>query len=85
MDDKKEEKIIKTRSYIQDGQIKNITQLYSALTKKVIAELLELNNTSFSNKKSNSPGDFKLGQLIKLANALDVDVILLIGIFINSI
>ncbi|MES2062499.1 MAG: hypothetical protein V4456_11305 [Bacteroidota bacterium] len=85
MDDKTEEKIVLTRSYIEDGQIKTIAQLYSALTKKVVAELLDLNKSSFSNKKSNSPGEFKLSQLIKLAQALDVDVMVLIGIFINSI
>lgn len=85
MDSVKQEKFRFAKSLINAGDIKNVEQLYNVVSKKFIADVLELNVNSFSNKKSNIPGEFKLTEIIKLASALEVDVRVLFEIFTNSI
>lgn len=85
MDSQRNEKFKFAKSLINSGDIKTVDQLYNVLSKKFIADVLNLNVNSFSNKKSNTPGEFKLAEIIKLATALEVDVIVLFEIFTNSI
>jgi len=85
MDSVRKEKFRFAKSLINAGDIQNVEQLYNVLSKKFVADVLELNVNSFSNKKSNIPGEFKLIEIIKLASALEVDVKDLFEIFTKSI
>ncbi|MES2062495.1 MAG: hypothetical protein V4456_11285 [Bacteroidota bacterium] len=73
------------KPYIKRGEINDLFQLYSYVPKKSVAQGLGLNSSSFSNFKSNHPEDFKVKELIKLAELLDVDVKIVFDIFLRSI
>lgn len=73
------------KAYIKRGEINDLFQLYSYVPKKSVAKGLGLNPSSFSNFKSNHPEDFKIKELIKLAELLDVDVKVVFDIFLKSI
>lgn len=70
---------------INEGRIDTVDHLYKYLPKKVVAEILGVNSTRFSNLKSNHPGDFKMSDLNKLSKALDVELYTMVSIFKNSL
>ena len=73
------------KAIIEKGEVQDLTELFSRVSKKTIANGLGHNITRFSNTKSNHPETFQLHELIKLADWLDIDVKLIIDIFLNSI
>ena len=73
------------KAIIEKGEVQDLTELFSRVSKKTIASGLGHNTTRFSNTKSNHPETFQLHELIKLAEWLDTDVKLVIDIFLNSI
>ena len=70
---------------IKEGRIDTVDHLYKFLPKKVIAEILGVNSTRFSNLKSNHPGNFKMSDLDKLSKALNVELYAMVNIFKNSL
>jgi hypothetical protein len=70
---------------IKEGKIVDVGSLYEYLTKKAVAEILGLNSTRFSNVKSNHPGEFKINEVKKLSEALNVDIQQMVQIINNSL
>ena len=70
---------------INEGKIDNLQSLYKNLTKKVVAEILGVNHTRFSNLKSNHPGDFKIDDVKKLSSAFNIDMPTMVKLFDNSL
>lgn len=70
---------------IKEGKIDTVDTLYQYLTKKAVAEILGLNINRFSNIKSNHPGEFKINELKKLSEALNVELSQMVTIVDNSI
>jgi hypothetical protein len=70
---------------INEGRIDTVDHLYKFLPKKIVAEILGVNSTRFSNLKSNHPGDFKMSDLDKLSKALNVELYAMVNIFKNSL
>ncbi|MET3114842.1 hypothetical protein AAKU52_002582 [Pedobacter sp. CG_S7] len=70
---------------IREGKIKTVESLYQLLTKKAVAEILGLNITRFTNVKSHHPGDFKIREVKKLSEALNVDLIQMVQLIDNSL
>lgn len=81
----KQDKIRFAATMINEGRINTVDHLYKYLPKKVVAEILGVNSTRFSNLKSNHPGDFKMSDLDKLSKALDVELYTMVSIFKNSL
>ncbi len=75
----------KTRILINSGVIFDIKDLFNVMPKSYMAKILELNPVSFTNRKSNQPESFKLGELIKISDFIEVDLIDVVKIFNNSI
>lgn len=70
---------------IKEGKVETLESLYRYLPKKVVAEILGVNSVSFTNFKSNEPGEFKIADLVKLSAALDIELDTLLKIFKNSL
>jgi hypothetical protein len=70
---------------INEGKINTIQALYKNLSKKVVAEILGVNSTRFSNLKSNHPGEFKINEVKKLSTALNVEFSTMAQIINNSL
>ncbi|RYY07918.1 MAG: hypothetical protein EOP43_01780 [Sphingobacteriaceae bacterium] len=79
------DKIKKAGLMINEGKVDNLEMLYMFLPKRVVADILGVNSVRFSNVKSNYPADFKVGELIKLSAALDVEFDIIVNIFKNSL
>lgn len=80
-----QDKIRFAATMINEGRIDTVDHLYKFLPKKVVAEILGVNSTRFSNLKSNHPGDFKISDLDKLSKALNVELYAMVNIFKNSL
>lgn len=80
-----QDKIRFAATMINEGRIDTVDHLYKFLPKKVVAEILGVNSTRFSNLKSNRPGDFKMSDLDKLSKALNVELYAMVNIFKNSL
>ena len=80
-----QDKIRFAATMINEGRIDTVDHLYKFLPKKVVAEILGVNSTRFSNLKSNHPGDFKMSDLDKLSKALNVELYAMVNIFKNSL
>jgi hypothetical protein len=80
-----QDKIRFAATMINEGRIDTVDHLYKFLPKKVVAEILGVNSTRFSNLKSNNPGDFKMSDLDKLSKALNVELYAMVNIFKNSL
>lgn len=85
MEEKQANRLKIARSAIDSGRITNMPQLYDFLTKAGVAKILGLNPSSFSNYKSENPGEFKLNQIILLAATLNIEIMIMILIFLKSI
>lgn len=85
MDDLYFEKLRFAKSLILEGRIKTVDDLYEILTKRLVAKVIGVNPNSFSNFKSKRLGDFKLSELIKLSEGLDLPIEHIIILFYNSI
>lgn len=70
---------------INEGKIENLDSLYRYLPKRVVAEILGVNKVSFTNFKSNEPGEFKMADFVKLSTALNVSLDTILKIFKNSL
>lgn len=81
----KQDKIRFAATMINEGRIDTVDHLYKFLPKKIVAEILGVNSTRFSNLKSNHPGDFKMSDLDKLSKALNVELYVMVNIFKNSL
>lgn len=66
---------------------KDITlqQLFEFIPRKVIAESLGLNICGYINVRSKEPENFKLKELIKFAEVFDIDLHIVIDLFVRSI
>ena len=54
------EKLRFAKTLILNGKIRTVNDLYDFLSKRLVAKVLGLNPSSFSNFKSKRLGDFKL-------------------------
>jgi hypothetical protein len=81
----KDDRYNKAKVLLENEQLKTLDDLYNILPKSVIAVGLGMNPTRFSNYKSKSPGQFKLEELILLAEQIDTDLLLLVTLFRNTI
>ena len=70
---------------IEAGEIKTLDDLFKTVPRKIVAGGLGLNITSFSNVKSKTPENFKLAEIIKLAELLEVNVTVMFNIFLQSL
>jgi hypothetical protein len=81
----KDERFRFANKLIVAKEITTIEDLYKTVPRKIVALGLGLNVTSFTNVKSKSPENFKLAEIIKLAELLEVDVLTMFNIFLNSL
>lgn len=72
------------RDLIASGRISTLDELYGIIAKKTVAEGLGVNSVSFSNTKANRPEAFKLGEIIKLSELLETDVLVVVAILVKS-
>ena len=82
---KKDERFLFANKLIYAGQIQTIEDIYKIVPRKIIAQGLGLNVTTFTNFKSKTPENFKLSEIIKMSNLLEIKVETLVGIFLNSL
>ena len=85
MEDINFEKLRFAKSLILEGKIQTVNDLYQFLSKRLIANVIGLNPNSFSNSKSKRLGDFKLSELILLADGLNLPLELVVTLFYNSL
>ena len=81
----KDERFRFANRLIDVGEIKSLEDLYKHVPRKIVAEGLGLNVTSFTNVKSKTPENFKLAEIIKLAALLEIEVLTMFKIFLNSL
>lgn len=79
------DKLKSVQTLINNGQIKNLTDLYKRVSKKNIAEALGINPIAFTNRRANYAGKFKLEEIKILAEKMEVDFISLLSIFAASL
>ncbi|RYE22157.1 MAG: hypothetical protein EOP45_08630 [Sphingobacteriaceae bacterium] len=80
-----QDKIRYAATMINEGKVDTIDTLYKYLPKRVVAEILGVNSIRFSNIKSNLPGEFKINEVRKLCNALNIELYAMIKIINNSL
>lgn len=79
------DKLKSVQTLINNGQIKNLTDLYKRVSKKNIAEALGINPIAFTNRRANLAGKFKLEEIKILAEKMEVDFMSLLSIFAASL
>lgn len=79
------DKLKPVQSLINEGQIKNLSDLYERVSKKSIAEALGINPIAFTNRRANLAGKFKLEEIKILAEKMEVDFASLLSIFAASL
>lgn len=62
-----------------------LQQLFKFIPKKVIAESIGLNVNGFINVRSKEPENFKLREFIKFAKVFDLDLHIVVDLFVRSI
>lgn len=70
------------KSLIADGSIKTIADLFSYIPKSFVAKDLKIHYHTLLSKIEN-PTHFTLAQLIDLANFIEIDIMVLIGMAIH--
>lgn len=81
----KDERWTRANILVTAGEIKTLEDLFKTVPRKIVAEGLGLNITSFSNVKSKTPQNFKLAEIIRLAELLEVEVNVMFNIFLQSL
>lgn len=79
------DKVKAIQTLINEGQIKNLADLYERVPRKSIAEALGMNPTAFTNRRANLAGKFKLEEIKVLAEKMDVDFNSLLSVFTASL
>lgn len=80
-----QEKYNQAKELLLKGKIKTLNDLFQVVQKKQLAEDLHLHPTHFSNVKSKTPERFELKELIMISKILDVDLFVVIDLFVRSI
>lgn len=62
-----------------------LQQLFKVIPRKVIAESLGLNIYGYINVRSKEPENFKLRELITFSKVFDLDLSVVVGLFVRSI
>jgi hypothetical protein len=70
------------KSLIMDGTVKTIPELFYYVSKSGFAKSLNMNYNTFL-ARIEKPSNFKLGELIELADLIEVDVMVLIRMVIQ--
>ena len=77
--------MIRAGSAIMSGDIVSVEGLYRFVSKRAIASILGLNANYFSNSRSGRLEEFTIGELISLAENLQVPFIDVASLFYKSI
>ena len=70
---------------IKNKSIQRFSDIYNIIPKSSIAKALGLNSVSFSNSKSTKPDSFKVAEILKLAEILNVPYQKILDLIVQDI
>lgn len=78
------DKLASVQHLIQSRQIRTLADLYKRVSRKDVAELLQINAVSFT-RRANDAGKFRLGEINTLSQKMNIPFEELLPIFVESL
>ncbi len=78
-------KIVNLKILLERGLIKNSKDLFDAIPYSILAKGSYLQKYRSANYRIQHPSEIRLGDLVKIAKFLDVDIVFLARIFLDNI